>query len=307
MKRFLFGIVSFCSILGLILLAGILLPATPRSKNNMLAFKPSKDSLLINTEQPRIIFMGGSNLVFGLNSGIIKDSLKMNPINNGLAISLGLVYLMDDILPYIKEGDVVVLVPEYHNFYGDQAFGSNDFFRFLMDIDKTGFTRLEKKHLPNLVFKSIPSYFQSKFIPKNYFYDIKKDFYGKQIFNEYGDSDFHWTLPQQKVNTLRPFKEKFNFALMGRLKAFDFQIKKRGAILIVTFPGCQETSMKVIEKQVELVEKELRKSEVLVIGSPERYTFSDSLMFDQAYHLNKVGVDIRTQLLIEDLKPIIIK
>ena len=28
----------------------------------------------------------------------------------------------------------------------------------------------------------------------------------------------------------------------------------------------------------------------------------DALMFDSAYHLNKKGVDLRTQLFIEDLK-----
>ena len=39
-----------------------------------------------------------------------------------------------------------------------------------------------------------------------------------------------------------------------------------------------------------------------LLGYPERYRMNDSLMFDTTYHLSKKGVDLRTQLLIEDIK-----
>ena len=90
MKKFLKRIIVFFTIFGLIFLFGIFLPVTPGAKKNMLAYKIQKDSMLTNVKSPRIIFIGGSNLVFGLNSQIVKDSLRKNPINAGLAASIGL-------------------------------------------------------------------------------------------------------------------------------------------------------------------------------------------------------------------------
>ena len=146
MKKFLKRIIVFFILFGLVFLVGIFLPVTPGAKKNMLAYKIQKDSLLTNVKSPRIIFVGGSNLVFGLNSQIVKDSLKMNPINAGLAASIGLIYMMDDVLPYIRPGDVVVLAPEYQNYFGSFAWGGNDLFRLLMDVQRQGF-KIEKKAL----------------------------------------------------------------------------------------------------------------------------------------------------------------
>lgn len=56
-----------------------------------------KCQLLEDTPSPRIIFVGGSNLAFGLDSQRIKDSLNINVINYGLHAGIGLKYMIDDI------------------------------------------------------------------------------------------------------------------------------------------------------------------------------------------------------------------
>lgn len=53
-----------------------------------------KCQLLEDTPSPRIIFVGGSNLAFGLDSQRIKDSLNINVINYGLHAGIGLKYMM---------------------------------------------------------------------------------------------------------------------------------------------------------------------------------------------------------------------
>ena len=79
MKKFISKIVIFFIIFGLIFVIGICLPATPASKNNMITYKIQKDSLMEHTAQPRVVFVGGSNLVFGLDSDKIKKELNLNP------------------------------------------------------------------------------------------------------------------------------------------------------------------------------------------------------------------------------------
>lgn len=300
MGRFFKQIFLFFIIFGLIFLVGIFLPVTPGAKSNMLSYKVQKDSLLQNVASPRIIFIGGSNLVFGLNSQMIKDSLKINPINNGLAASMGLIYMMDDVLPYIRSGDYVVLAPEYQNFYGSFAYGGNDLLRLLMDVQRSGFYNLRRKQWANLI-KSWPTYFMTKFRYRSYFFDSENDIYGKHIFNEYGDSDFHWNLEKQDFPPLNPIDDDFNLALIDEILDFKEKINKKGAILLVTYPSCQTTSIDINKDQVNKIREELEETELLLIGTPQRYGFPDSLMFNQVYHLTKEGVDKRTQFLIEDI------
>lgn len=301
MKKFIYKIFIFFIVFGLIFLIGILLPVTPASKNNMLAYKVQKDSLLRNVESPRIIFVGGSNLVFGLNSEMIKKELNLNPINAGLAVNLGLIYMMDDILPYIKAGDYIVLAPEYQHYYKNIAYGGNDLFRLLMDIERPGFKKLRKGHLPNMI-KAAPVYFLSKFKPNQYFYNNENDVYGKHIFNEYGDSDFHWGLEQRAFPLVNPLRGKLKMSVIEEIKFFDKEISKKGGVLFVTYPGFQKSSYDLIKDKIENVQDALMESGLNILGTPERYTMPDSLMFDQIYHLSKKGVDLRTSLLLEDLR-----
>jgi hypothetical protein len=65
MKKFIFKTLVFPIPLCLILLAGICLPTTPRASKSLLISKNNKDYLLKTIPNPRIIFVGGSNLSFG--------------------------------------------------------------------------------------------------------------------------------------------------------------------------------------------------------------------------------------------------
>lgn len=267
----------------------------------MIAYKIQKDSLMENVTQPRIIFVGGSNLVFGLDSEKIESELKLNPVNAALAINFGLVYMIDDIKPRLKKGDIVILAPEYQHYFGNQAFGGNDLLRLLLDVQPSGFSILRKQHLPNLV-KGVPIYVQSKFIYSQYSYNKEMDVYGKHIFNKYGDSDFHWNLDARPFPQVHPIRGNFNHELVKEILKFDQYVNNLGGKLYVTYPGCDQASLEVIREQVNEVKTELEGSGLEILGTPDRYGMPQDLMFDQIYHLSKKGVDRRTDLLIEDFQ-----
>jgi hypothetical protein len=90
MKNFLIKISLFSLLLLSVVIIGFVLPVTPRASKSLLYAKVKKDNLLKKTNNPRIIFVGGSNLSFGINSKVIKDSLKLNPINTAIHASIGL-------------------------------------------------------------------------------------------------------------------------------------------------------------------------------------------------------------------------
>ena len=88
MKNFLYKVIVFIITILVFCILLSFLPTTPRAAKSLLAASMQKDSLMKNLLSPRIIFLGGSNLSFGLDSQMIKDSLKLNPINTGITVSI---------------------------------------------------------------------------------------------------------------------------------------------------------------------------------------------------------------------------
>src|SRR5215212_3189169 len=93
--------------------------------NNYIAAVLEKDRLIRNTASPKIVLVGGSNLAFGIDSKMMQDSLGLSVVNMGLYAKLGLKYMLAQVRPYIKRNDVVIVVPEYDQFYGEYANGDN--------------------------------------------------------------------------------------------------------------------------------------------------------------------------------------
>jgi hypothetical protein len=304
-KKFILNIVIFFSIPLLIFLIGIILPATPRAKTSLLFAQIQKDSLLHNVKSPRIIFIGGSSLSFGINSKMIKDSLGVNPINTAIHLHIGLIYMIDHTLPFIESGDIVVVAPEYEQFYGTYAYGRNELLRTIFDINPSQFIKLRKEQWINII-KYIPKYSLSKFNPYEYFfnYDVNS-IYGNNSFNEYGDAYKHWKLKKEKVKPAYSIKENFNYFVINELLNFKKKLQEKRAVLYITFPGYQATSFEKNRTQIIRIESELKKKNLLLLGNAKRYKIPYSMFFDTEYHLSKEGLDLRTHLLIEDLKKFI--
>ena len=303
MKQFLRKTVLFLCIPIVIFIIGILLPATPRAQQSLLLVAPIKDSMLVHVKEPRIIFVSGSSIGFGLVSQTIKDSLHRNPINTGIHGGVGLYYLIDHITPFIKKGDIIVLAPEYHQFYGNFCEGSEELVRIYLDNgNRLGYLNLRPIQLLK-TYPFLPRYAMSKFTFSQYFNLKTQEFYSKRAFNEYGDVNQHWG--QEWPNPVVFPKidgDYFNHEVLNAVVEFGKVVKDKGATLYFTFPAYGDDSFVGGKPQIDYFEKELRKQPLTVLGTPERYRMTQDLIFDTPYHLKKEGADKRTQLLIEDLK-----
>ena len=303
MKKFLIKTLLFILLLLLVVIVGFLLPVTPRASKSLLYAKIQKDSLSKNTDSPRIIFVGGSNLSFGINSQMIKDSLQLNPINTAIHASIGLGYLMNNTLKYVRKGDIIILAPEYSHFYGRSIYGGEELLRTICDIDATKLLNLDKEQLKN-ISKYILKYSFSKFKPTEYWGFKESDVYSVNSFNKYGDACAHWTMKQQKFPSFDAIRNTYNPNAIKLINKFKNELENKGAKLYITFPSYQATSYDKSIKQIKRVEKELISNKFQLLGTPERYRMPDTMMFNTPYHLLKKGVDYRTKLLIEDIKKV---
>lgn len=301
MKKFISKLILFKLTFIFILALAFALPATPRVSKSLLFGKIKKDSLLKNSLSPKIIFIGGSNLSFGLNSQIIKDSLKRNPINTAIHVNIGIKHMIDNTFQYIKKNDIVVIVLEYSHYYKDLNHGTEELLRSIVDINFKDIKHLNIYQIVNLI-KYIPKYSLSKVDPTEYFNIIESEFYSINSFNQFGDANAHWNEKRKIVKPYDEIKGDFNLDVLNYIEEFNNAISNKGAALLVSYPTFQASSFDNNIKQIKKVEDELINSGFELLGYPERYKMNDSLIFDTPYHLSKEGVDLRTQLLIEDIK-----
>lgn len=302
MKYFIKNVILFSSTLIILIVAGVLLPTTPRATTSHMYGKLKMDSLLKNVKAPRLILLGGSNLSLSINSQLLKDSLDINPINTAISWNIGFVYMFENTLKYIKAGDIIVASLEYDQFYKNAMYGGRDLVRIILDVAPDEFFRLRRQQYWNML-PELPYYALTKFKPNEYL--SKRDpleIYDRNATNQYGDNCKHWGLPSRKIPSENPLPVKYDTYAFDVLKEFETLVKVKGATLLITFPALQESSFKIQRGGIKAIENEFIQRRFLVMGYPERYIMHDTLIFDTPYHLIKKGVDLRTNLLIEDLK-----
>ncbi|MFT3795775.1 hypothetical protein [Flavobacterium sp.] len=305
MKLFLRKTFLFLSIPMAVFILGLFLPATPKARQSLLMSKFTKDSLLDNVAKPRIIFIAGSSMSLGLNSQIFVDSLHMNPINTGIHGGLGAFYMMDDAADRIKAGDIVVMAPEYHQFYGNFAYGGEELLRAAFDTSSPRLLLNLRWEQFKKMYGFVPKYSISKFLPNQYFALTKNDFYSKDAFNKYGDAVLHYGKTFE--HEIPIFKNidggEFNKELIAAISEFNKIVKAKGATFYLSYPPFQRASYDNCLKQIKEVDKALHTiPNLTILGTPERYAMDQNLIFDTPYHLNKVGVDLRSTRLYEDVK-----
>ncbi len=303
MKYFLRSLLLFTIPLVVLIFIGFIMPPTPRASTSHLFAKYQMDSLLRNVASPRVILVGGSNISLSINSQIIKDSLRVNPINTGLSINIGLCYMLDNTLKYIRRGDIVIVCPEYDQFFNRVSLGGEDLVRTVFDVSRRSILDLRPSQAKNIA-PLLPYYSLTKFKVREYISERDpSEIYDKDAFNIYGDNCKHWKLVGQSVDALKPLDiGSFDQFAIDLLVDFEAAVIQKGARLFITFPALQEESFLHQRAGIKKVEMEMKKAGFSLLGSPERYIVPDSLLFDSPYHLIKTGVDQRTMLLVRDLK-----
>ena len=128
----------------------------PKSSHSEFLCYRDKIKLVRETPSPRIIFVSGSSLYYGLDSKRVADSLHVNVVNYGLHAGIGLRYWLDEITPLVHKGDLVVLAPEYFQFYNDNMDGSEGVFApFLFYNNLNGLEHLNVNQMLKII-KGLP-------------------------------------------------------------------------------------------------------------------------------------------------------
>ena len=296
MKRFLKNSLLFIIILGIVIV--LCLVVIPPNHIHYLYSYRQKIERLDSLSSPRLIIAGGSNTAFGLDSREIQDSIKMNVVNLGLHTGIGLRFMTDDILRRSREGDVVVFMPEYSQFY-DLYFGKNDALPHVVMYSDSNAWELLNLQQKLIAISGITTYIGENINAKTY-----DDWsYSALNFNEFGDEEAHRTAPSPPLKT-DAFLIDTPFNVKG---ADDFAEKialfhKKGVNTIFFWPITIRSNYLANDAIISEIEDQLRNRDIHFSIPPDYFVGADSLAFDTPYHLNGAGVKEMTKRFISAIR-----
>jgi len=235
-----------------------------------------------------------------IDSQRLKDSLPYNPINTGIHAAIGLIYMLDHTISFVRKGDVVIVIPEYDQLFGNFAYGHQELLRTFLDVRATPLDSIRWKQISN-TYEFIPGYAVSKFAPSEYFRKDGDAVYLRDAFNHYGDSYKRAEKMPPNELVFGQIDTPFNPEIIAEIKTFEKKVNAKGAKMILAFPAFEERSFDNSAAEIAQVEQAYRNNGFIVVGNPTKYRFPNRLMYDTPYHLSAEGVSIRTQMLIKEL------
>ena len=261
----------------------------------------------LKTEKsPKIVLIGGSNIAFGMDSKTISEYYNMPVINMGLHAGIGLRFFLEAIKPYMKENDILIIIPEYSHFYNIYLGTGSNLTPTMLHIYPHGIRHLTfKQYL--MILSDIPRYstdnLYDAYISGRAFQKHEQGIYARNNFNSYGDMTAHWAESsyinyQYEESKVRKMDKK----MLKELEQYILFYQSQGVEVVILPPAIVNTVAQSIKGEIEQVTTELAKNSnrAYQYFHPERYSLPDSLGYDTRYHLLKSGIDIRVQFLIED-------
>lgn len=267
-----------------------------------------KQALLENTPGKRLILVGGSSVAFGVDSAALEAELPdYHVINFGMYAALGTTVMLDLSEDYLREGDLVILIPEQQSQtlsdYFDPAVmwqGVDGAFGLL--------THLTRDQLGMMV-GALPAFSGEKFA-----WYLRGDLpqsdgvYTRSSFNEYGDVESPLCVRNTMAggcdpNTpIRFGPEVLDDAFVERINAYAAIAAERGATVYYGFCPMNALAVAGEETVEDYYDLLLEKLRFPVLGDPRSSVLDAGWFYDTNFHLNSSGRQLYTRILARSLK-----
>jgi len=256
-------------------------------------------------DEPKIIIIGGSGCGFGLCSSMISRHFNMPVCNTGTQGGMGILLQTNLCKDYIRKGDVVVVIPEYTNYYGNRYLGGSTALRILTSIYPDGYKCLSFRQQLYLI-RYVPETFNNTIAawlePKQF--SEMDDPYSQGSLNEYGDVemyDVRWVSYSSVQSPIKWNNFKLQYKTISLLQNFCQYCKNQNAVMLLFPPAYRAKDYDVNQENIDMIWNALKEAQLPIVSSPERYKMADTLHYDTDYHLTYEGVIIRTNKLIADM------
>jgi hypothetical protein len=254
---------------------------------------------------PRLILVGGSNLLFGIESEQIEARTGYNPVNMGLIAGLRLEYMLREAETAVTEGDLVVLGLEYHHFNAEADAAHAQVLMRVIWTEPANVRHLSPAHWRLLLDKGAFQEFGISF--RHAWRNMRsgRRQRPKLPINAYGDLTVHHQARKRPTGVRQPtipyrLNVKRVEANLQRLNLFNERCRERGATVVYTFPPVPDIHFEAQEKVARAFHERLVASaEVPVITTQRAMVFPADQFINESYHLYGATVAERTDRLVD--------
>lgn len=282
-----------------------------------------RDLLEQNRKKRKLLFTAGSSALFGIDSSRIEAALGIPTINMSLHLGRPVEYILNEIEPYVKPGDIVVLPLEYEQYSSTTAYNSwftdqimawnPDYFRQLNLKEKLRFmfsirpqrilvgvmtqslgeqleiVRQRRLKSPEQILSRVrTAWAQKNYRPDGMYLFLNSDPHGDAIFR----SPEPQAQPGGDPYVLGPdFVESPYFWQV--LQDFAVRCRTRGIDLYVAWPPVMEGLLDFhaprVSHSVSVITKRLRGMGVSMLGNPSDFQYARGRFTGNLYHLTTQG------------------
>jgi len=274
---------------------------------------------LENAEEPRIVFVGGSNNIYGIWSAGLQERLEpYQVVNMGFVAPIGAGVMLSQIEPYLKPGDTVVLSLEYQHFHG-LFFGRDVYLRRFVSLRPQtlqhvshwrqwqtileGHSRQTRNDLRDLFrrWRTLP--------PDRFQIRSCDGLCVRERYDELSDIKFE----AQSVARLKLEPEEINYSTsaddfdaesLNRINAFGKRMTARGVDVYIVFPPTPidyADKMPFIDATYERLQTDIDGEVITILGEPKDYMLPIEQFWNTQYHVSPEGRAERTRVLSEKL------
>ena len=263
-------------------------------ENSFYAAAADKENLLHHTPSPKIVFMGGSNIAFGMDCGRVERELNRPTINMGVHAGLGLDFMLQEAASGIGAGDTFILVPEYDQAFGKLLYSDADAWDALQ-YNPNGWRYMSDPDQWGQLLGSIPELLREqlqRLISRRPRVTRAVGVYTREGFDRRGDMVAHLTYPQPPAlqKPLPITITDFNRDFLKLLRRFDAQTRSREARFLFLPPCIAQSFWQKSSTPIEYVAGQVTAlGSPKMIAEPRERVLDDSYFFDTVYHQNARG------------------
>ena len=321
-SAFLVTVVSLCALWVAIFYMAL---GNPVSKSRWIAdIYQLKEQAAFAVSGEKVVFVSGSNIVFGLDSQKLAKSWNLPVINFGVHGGLGVAYILERSKRVLKAGDIAILPLEYNYYQEDgvvsetliiHAFSDDmDYFQSLSLVDKarfvakTRFKILKKGFKASLRNDAVSQHGKPNDNSNMGEYRVENmNAYGDQVNLEPEKISFKDREKVRKINKPKPLRSGGSVPSdysSDVLRNYISWAKENEICLIFMPPNYMyfdEYRRPVYRTFFEDIRSFFSSNDVAYIGESYDYMFDRSYYFGTIYHLDSLGVEKRTARVLEDI------
>jgi hypothetical protein len=301
MKKFILNIIIFSISIFTIYIAisSNIKKTNPINSNDYVLAMIDKHNRINKFDKPKLIFAGGSNLTFGLDTERVEHELSMPTINLGLHAGLGVEFILNELKHMADKNDIIILSIEY-------------FLSLEGDIElkrhiRRGYKMAENFYPLNIKDEISSNIFNTRLrmkLPIKASIETLGQNYKRSSFNKYGDhiSHLNHLCVKSKLNDRKELIYSYWKGIEAINEFYDYA-KSNNIKVYFLYPCYPESEYFKNEITINKYAKDLNNDlELEILNSPQDFIFTDDMFFDTIYHLNKCGRELRTKKTIDLLK-----